>query len=329
MSESILSHSNLSDIIPRQLQRNDILFVMIPTGEKGLQVKGWNLVSNGRRWDNPILSAHIANGGNYGMYPAPGSSLLFLDIDNADAFHQAGGETLVSDTYRYSAWSDRQKYRAIVECSDIPDHFRGHKISIRDGEQKAILELFFPANKEKTGGQCVAPGSIHPNGNRYESFDHDAPILPVCWDDIQKIATAINPDAIKETIPDIKQQPRAPGSGKTLSERYGLSVMDHLPNDAHMAGPEIRGAHPIHGSTSKGGNVAINPAKGTFYCFRCGRGGDAAIWDAINRGIIQCDEPYDDEAFKKHAEALHFERPEIRVIERIAWKKLQQARGRR
>ena len=148
------------DVIPRQLRRDDLFFVMLPAGQKGLQVPGWNKVCNGRRWDNPILSAHIASGGNVGMYPAPGSNLLFVDVDNADAFHQAGGETLVSDTYQYSAWKDRNKYRAIVTCSDIPNHFRGHKISIRDDDQRAILELFFPSNNEKTGGQCVAPGSI-------------------------------------------------------------------------------------------------------------------------------------------------------------------------
>lgn len=327
MNESIPFRSSSSGFIPTQLQRNDILYVLIDGGKKGPTQPGWNLVSNGRRWDNPILSAHVASGGNYGVYPAPGSSLLFLDIDNTETFHQAGGGILVSDTYRYSAWPRKNKYRAIMECSDIPDHFRGHRVSIRDINQNVILELFFPAGREKTGGQCVAPGSIHPNGNRYEPFDSHAAILPVSWDSIMEVATAINPDAIRETIPDIKQQPRIPGSGKTLTERYNLSVMDHLPNDAHMAGSEIRGTHPVHGSTSKGGNVAINPTKGTFYCFRCSRGGDAAILDAICRGIIQCDEPYDDEAFKKHAEALHFERPEVRALERIAWKK-RQARGK-
>ena len=70
--------------IPVQFQRDDLLFVLIPRGQKGLQVPGWNLVENGRRYDDPVLLEHLEGGGNYGTYPAPGSRVLLLDIDDAD-----------------------------------------------------------------------------------------------------------------------------------------------------------------------------------------------------------------------------------------------------
>lgn len=315
--------------IPWQMQRDDLLFILIPHGEKGLQTRGWNLTCNGKDWNNSILIAHLQAGGNYGYYPAPGSSILSIDIDDAAAFHQAGGEDLLSNTFRYSAWPDRHKYRALVECSDMPDHFRGHKVSVKDTNFQTVVELFYPANEEKTGGQCVGPLSLHPNGNRYEVFDHDAKILHVSWNDILSVVSEINPDAFKEpSIPDITPSVDIPrGNGKTITEKYRLSVMAHLPDNAYMAGDELRGSHPVHGSTSPGGNVALNPTKGTFYCFRCACGGDACIWDAICRGIIRCDEPYDDAALKKHVAELDREMPEVRLFEKIAWKKNQQAGG--
>lgn len=326
MSEAISSPDPSLSLIPWQMQRDDLLFVLIPAGEKGLQEKGWNLVSNGRRHDNPILSAHLQAGGNYGYYPAPGSSIVSIDVDHAEQFHQAGGGDIVGETFRYSAWPDRNKYRAIVQCQDMPRHFTGHKISIKDTEYQTVVELFFPATQEKTGGQCVGPGSLHPNGNRYSVFDPDASIIPVQWSEIEHLVNTISPDSIKETIPEHATKPREHGPAKTVTERYELSVMDNLPPNARMAGNEIRGVHPVHGSTTPGGNVSVNPSKGFAYCFRCGVGYDAAGWDAVCRGIIQCGEDYDSDAIKRHTEVLDFEKPEVRFLERMAWKK---ARGKR
>jgi hypothetical protein len=323
MGEAISHPSPSPNLIPWQLQRDDILFVLIPRGEKGLQVKGWNLVSNGLKGYDPRLIKHLQAGGNYGYYPAPGSSLLSIDVDNAEQFHQAGGEDIISGTFRYSAWPDRKKYRAIVECLDMPGHFAGHKTSIKTREYQTVVELFFPANEEKTGGQCVSPGSLHPNGNRYTPFDPDAHILTVKWNDIEELVKRISPDTLMETIPESVTRPREPGPGKTITERYRLSVTDHMPDNAYLAGSEIRGAHPVHGSTSKGGNVAINPAKGFVYCFRCNAGYDAAQWDAVCRGIIKCGDRYDSDAVKKHAAELDKEKPEVRFLERVEWRKKQ------
>ncbi len=307
------------------MQREDLLYVLIPSGEKGPTEKGWNQISQGKRSDNPILTAHLQHGGNYGYYPAPGSDILSLDIDDAETFHAAGGEDLVRETFRYSAWPDWHKYRAIVHCPDIPVHYRRHKLSIRSDLNQTVVELFFPAGMEKTGGQCIGPGSLHPNGNRYVIHDPDAPILTVRWSEIENITRIISPDTISDTIPDSipELECRIPlqSKGKTITERYGLSVMDNLPREARIAGSEIRGVHPVHGSTSPGGNIAMNPTKGLVYCFRCAAGYDAAGWDAICRGIMPCGGTYDADVMKQHMEVLDREKPEVRFLERIEWKK--------
>jgi hypothetical protein len=324
MGEATIHPSPSPDLIPWQLQRDDLLFVLIPRGEKGLQQKGWNQVINGLKGYDPRLIKHLQAGGNYGYYPAPGSSLLSVDVDNAEQFHHAGGADLVRNTFRYSAWPDQQKYRAIVECRDIPVHMRGHKISIKTGEYQTIVELFFPASNEKTGGQCVAPGSLHPNGNRYSPFDPEAHILTVSWSDIEHLVQRISPESLKTTTPESVTISREPGTGgMTITERYRLTVSEHLPDNPYLAGNEIRGSHPVHGSTSPGGNVSVNPSKGFAYCFRCGIGYDAAGWDAVCRGIIDCGDRYDSDAVKRHAAELDEEKPEIRFLERVARRRKQ------
>lgn len=306
--------------VPWQMQREDLLFILIPAGEKSPVEKGWNIVSHGKRYDDPILTTHLQRGGNYGYYPVSGSFLLSLDIDNAQVFHATGGENLVSGTFRYSAWAGWHKYRAIIHCPDIPGHFRGHKLSIRDSEYQTIVELFFPSGMEKTGGQCIGPGSFHPNGNLYGALDPDAPILTVYWSDIENLVKTISPQAISGTIPENADSSLKPGDRKTITERYGLSVMDNIPLKAWIAGDEIRGVHPVHGSTSPGGNVSMNPSKGMVYCFRCDKGYDAAQWDAVCKGIMPCGGTYDSDVMKRHLDLLNQEKPEVRFLERLAWK---------
>jgi P4 family phage/plasmid primase-like protien len=112
---------------------------------------------------------------------------------------------------------------------------------------------------------------------------------------------------------DVKNQSNT--HSKNLTERYNLKVTDHMPDNAQRVGNEYRGAHPIHGSTT-GENVSLNIQDNVFSCFRCSRGGDAAIWDAINRGIIRCDEDYTLDKFKEHAKQLEKEFPDIVAKER-------------
>ena len=306
-------------MIPTKLRREDLLFLPIPRGEKGPITPGWNLVKNGMRWDDPQLVVHLERGGNYGMYPGPESDILMLDIDDADKFYDAGGLDLVGETYRYSAWEDRHKYRAVVTCQDIPEIWRGHKSPLD------ALEIYYPAGTVKgdikSGGQCVSPGSLHPNGNRYEIFDTEADILPVFWGDVLRVCERLKPKYMERKIPEIGiyREPQR-GYKNLIRIRYGLML--EMPDNPRPSGNEIRGASPFHGSET-GNNVAVNPQKGVFYCFRHRVGYDAAGIDAIRRGIIQCGDPYTEDVFKIHISQLETDYPEIRLAEIAEYKKRQ------
>lgn len=338
-------------MIPSQLKREDVLFVLLPPKEKGLNTRGWNLVENGIRHNDRRLHTHLSLAGNYGLYGAPGSWVLPLDIDQADIFHSAGGSDLVEGSFMYSAHQDRKKYRAVVLCEDIPASWSGYKAQIKaHGESSPALEIFFPAGpvtvwieeiragqkvrkketKVRTGGQVVGPNSVHPNGNTYEIFDIKAPLKRVKWADIMAVCENIRPASLEEQQPrnpKISCEIAAPGR-RLLRDRYNLSLWDHLPTDSYPSGEEIRGTSPFHDSTSKGGNVAVNMNKGVYYCFRHQHGYDAAGLDAISRGIIECGQDYDGTAFLKHAQELERDFPEVRALEKEAWKRQKKAEAR-
>jgi hypothetical protein len=52
---------------------------------------------------------------------------------------------------------------------------------------------------------------------------------------------------------------------------------------------EIKGDHPIHGSTN-GYNFHINPISNTWFCHRHHTGGNAVMLYAMKKGILHCED---------------------------------------
>lgn len=311
-------------MIPSQLQRDDLLFVTIPAGQKGPVATGWNLVENGLRWEDKILAAHINNGGNIGCYPAPGSQILFIDIDDASVFSGAGGDDIVADTFQYSPHKDGQKYRAVIECPDIPGIWRGRKITAHP------LEIFLPAGQRdgvmKTSGQVVVPPSIHPNGSGYK-VTHDTAIQQIAWSHLAEVIDRIDPAAGRidttkfEGLINPRKADRQQSDKRLLRDRYGLQI--EMPLNPRPSGAWILGASPFHDSTT-GKNCAVASTLEVLYCFRHGIAYDAAGCEAIRRGLIECGDPFDGEVFTKLAKELDHDFPEVRYMESVEYRRRKQ-----
>jgi hypothetical protein len=299
----------INNMIPNQFMRDDFLFVPVPRGEKAPRMHGWNLVAKGMRYDDKRLD----NGGNYSVYAAPGSTVLFLDVDDAERFDYSilGGET-----FTYSAWPDLRRYRAVVECPDYPRSWAGKKMRVLDG----ALEVYFPAEREKTGGLVVGPGSLHPNGNLY-AITHNTSFRTVLWSALARLLPAPAPVMVRP-----RRAPSRVGK-KPLRERYGLKV-EWPVNPYPTRHGEVRGASPFHDS-STGDNTAIDPEKGLFYCFRHEVGYDAAGCEAIRRGIIECGDPFDETAYARLVAELERDFPEVSYLEKVNFRRRMKAERRR
>ncbi len=81
-----------------------------------------------------------------------------------------------------------------------------------------------------------------------------------------------------------------PRCGRTITDRLGLSITSVCTlTDGVRCGDEIRGSHPVHGSTT-GQNFTVNPGDNSWHCFRCGTGGGPLEWIAVEAEIIDCSE---------------------------------------
>ena len=159
---------------------------------------------------------------------------------------------------------------------------------------------------QSKGQQVVGPGSIHPNGNRYELIN-DAPIQKISKADLLKIFDGL----VLTGINDPAEEPRR--SAERRRSAGGSSLGDLIPIDAvawpkaikERAGSEVIGTHPLHGSKN-GKNFSINTAKNCWHCFHGGHnsGGGPLEWIAVEAGLISCQDAKpgcldDKETFKK------------------------------
>ncbi len=91
----------------------------------------------------------------------------------------------------------------------------------------------------------------------------------------------------RERVEPMPVCPR-PRNSQSITDQLGLSITNLcILTDGVKVGDEIRGSHPVHGSTT-GQNVTINPHKNTWHCHRCGTGGGPVEWISIEDGIIDC-----------------------------------------
>ncbi|WP_292731210.1 hypothetical protein [Methanoculleus sp.] len=168
----------------------------------------------------------------------------------------------------------------------------------KDDPDHPALEIF-------TGSKHALIYGEHPDSTRERpilyaitrGFGEPFPVLT--WEEIKQALEPIIREhglVLKESggerePVDLVQAPRPrTRGGRTITDRLGLSITDVCTlTDGVRCGDEIRGSHPVHGSTT-GQNFAINPHENTWYCFRCGTGGGPVEWIAVEEEIVDCSE---------------------------------------
>lgn len=133
----------------------------------------WNVEGgNNYSFDDPKLAAFLIEGHNYGICTGIGDLVIF-DSDNELRLKKLGivgdlPETFVVQT---GAGGLHRYYK----CQD-----HGDKIILFDLELEEDDKPVHLGEIQTKGFQCVGPGSLHPNGNRYKVV-HDLPITKIEW----------------------------------------------------------------------------------------------------------------------------------------------------
>jgi P4 family phage/plasmid primase-like protien len=272
----------LQKIHPRLRERPGARFTVIINGQKKPEGKDWAGV-NGANYaiNDPPLAGYLAEGHNYGVLCGV-AGITVADIDDPAALEELGIMQRIPSTMQVK--TGRGGKHVYIDCPEL-DHQIGlyHPIlKDSDGDPLHLGEI------QSLGQQVVGPGSIHPNGNRYESLN-DAPILKISKADLLKIFDGL----ILTGINDPAEEPRK--SAERRSNTGGSSLGDLINIDAvawpkdikGRSGSEVIGTHPLHGSNS-GKNFAVNTSKNCWHCFRHKSGGGPLEWLAIEGGLISC-----------------------------------------
>ena len=271
--------------IPHQIRRGDLAFILVPPSKKGAKETAWESEANYPH-DHTTLTIHRQRGGNYGLFPRAGSSLVILDADDLGRLHELGALDGFPDTFTVESGSSSPAHRKahlyyLIEGAPLV----GKRIFL-DPETGEHIGDVFAQHPDAGKGYVVGPGSLHPSGERYK-VALDAPIasLPrATWDGF---AAAVR---WKEERPAATPARASSASrGGSFGDAIGISVTDvwNPPADATRTGDEVRFGHPVHGSTT-GTNLSINTRLDTWHCFRCDSGGDGLLALAVQEGIIDC-----------------------------------------
>lgn len=273
------SSSSTGISIPERLRKyTNLRYILLEKKDKKPKESKWGSKKN-YPCDSPRLQEYISRGGNYGL--ACGfSDLAVFDSDQDERLNDLGILSTLGRTFtvRTGGGGTHMYYF----CPDL-----GKKIILYDpvllddkGNPLHLGEI------QWKGQQVVGPGSIHPNGKRYEVIDDT------------EIAT-ITRDQLVEAISTLKTSKKRDNGNKNTARKggqiYGEQI--HIKEVAWPTGnvqkrdgkngTEYFGSHPKHGSAS-GENFHINVDKNTWYCHRCQSGGGPLEWIAVEAGLISC-----------------------------------------
>lgn len=174
-----------------------------------------------------------------------------------------------------------------------------HKYYLSDLDKKIIMfdrtlkeedKPLHLGEVQSRGFQAVGPGSIHPNGNRYEVID-DLPIANLAAVDLIEILNKRVDFGFEEAAKE-KKRLRVVAVNPNIKDPFdGVRVENVLSprGNVRKLPTGLKGAHPVHGSSS-GNNFEVDFRENTWRCWRCGSGGGVALAIAVREGIIRCDQ---------------------------------------
>ena len=233
--------------------------------------------------DDPVLLAHIKNGGNYGVIPRNG--VCIIDCDAPALWETIPGRWKLSYTVKTGRDGGGGKHIYLL-CTDAPaaqKYLFGERGDIRLSGHRSYV---------------VGPGSIHPDTGAEYRHVGGTRLVAVKWADVLKwIEKNGGRLAGEEKTPESSdmeapQWANVHTGGQSIADRLGARASDFLmPENPHRRSTgEIEGAHPTHPDGKTGTNLTLSPDGEKWWCRRCNTGGGALEALAVAEGIVDCDD---------------------------------------
>lgn len=232
--------------IPNQLKQRGIKFVLLEKGGKKPFQKDWT--NKIIEYDNIELINHITNSGNYGVMGGGDYNIVIVDFDNEATQQEA--LKLLPETFTVK--TGRGLLHLYYKTEITPESFKCF-----DEQMNTLFDV------QGTGKQVVGPGSIHPNGNKYEVIK-DISITNISYSELKAILMPYDRKPKKEE--KIYDKPKIDIEDDFLEKiKNNLSIKDVL--DSFGVSTIINPcACPFHNST---GGKCLGFNKETAHCFHC------------------------------------------------------------
>jgi hypothetical protein len=265
--------------IPLHLREPSFRFAVILSGQKKPVGKRWSTDAN-YPYGHAVLAGYLAEGHNYGILTGIGG-LVVLDVDDVARLLALGIIDKLPETF--TVRTGRGGFHFYLICMDFKDKVILEDPELKDaeGDPQHLGEL------QALGQQVVGAGSIHPNGNKYEVIK-DMSIATITKGDLLQILRQLQQISTQEAE-DKRATKRRKSGGSSIGDSIPIESVCWPRGIKVHAGSEVRGSHPLHGSTS-GKNFAVNTAKNCWHCFRHKSGGGSLEWIAVEKGIIRCED---------------------------------------
>lgn len=258
-------------MIPEQL-RNWRFILIVPNKKIPIaEMKGWsaNREEKTFTYDNPVLLAHITNGGNYGVVTGPDRFVVAADTKEVEkAIEERLPKTLTQKSPRHKV-----------------KHFFFYGTLTKPIECKPTAQGDPCADVKFGNAYVLGPGSKFEDYGEYIISD-DVPIATITEDQLSA--------ALDEFI-KVRKKPKLSKEMTVLFTKnptLNFPITKIIPNiDALMqTGNSLIGPHPTHGSTT-GSNFHVETEKNVWKCFRTGHGGGGPLeLLAVLMGIIECED---------------------------------------
>jgi hypothetical protein len=230
--------------IPKQLQKEEIRFVLLKRKDKAPFEKNWT-ISN-YRYDDEKLLKWLDESNNYGVIGGFGN-LIIIDFDNKE-FQEKIIPYLPKTFTVKTGGGGLHKYF----ITDEPKSFK-----ILDDKKNTLADI------QGIGKQVVAPNSIHPNGNNYLVLDNSNiaklsfKSLQLIFKDYIKKKDSFRPDYDEDEITKIIK------GRLSIPDLMGKAGYDLTRNPTMC----------MLGHDSKG-KKCFSYNDNLWYCFHCDEGGD-------------------------------------------------------
>ena len=241
---------------------------------------GWNPFREGYNkkhnypYTSKLIQIHLADGNNYGVIMGL-DNLIAIDADNqkfAEEVWEKLPPTFCVQTGRGQQKGASGGYHSYYFCPDF--------------NEKVILETSAGVHLGEVQGKgsyVVGPGSIHPNGKKYEVL-MDLPINSISKDQLFNLISPYIKGGVvvrqKRTIPTLRNP----------ESEFPITSISGFPWGLKETGRgEYQGSHPVHGSDS-GTNFHINAEKNRWHCFRHQCGGGPLSLVALLNNVSECGE---------------------------------------